>query len=216
MFVCKGAVTRGPSHECDITFLCKGRPKSAQQLHDSTVAVRRAQSVTVPSSRVTRMSFPRLRSLPDLCPPTDRAGISTPSIILWPKTSNAVEKDAGFAIAKKNRHNRCGHGQKEKNVWDRYGDPSLAAPASASAEENGRHGAQGRSEKKWETWGPWHTSPLGGSPVQPTTPYTMQPVNPGEDPRKGLGKRGKRGSVKTQDRLRGKRRPAALIPGDSN
>ena len=31
----------------------EGRPKSVQQLRDSTVAARRAQSVTVPSSRVT-------------------------------------------------------------------------------------------------------------------------------------------------------------------
>ena len=54
MFVRNGAVTPGPSRECDIAFFLKGRPKSAQQLRDSTVAARRAQSVTVPSSRVTR------------------------------------------------------------------------------------------------------------------------------------------------------------------
>ena len=54
MFVCNGAVTPGPSRECDITFFLEGRPKSAQQLRDSTVAARRAQSVTVLSSRVTR------------------------------------------------------------------------------------------------------------------------------------------------------------------
>ena len=54
MFVRNGAVTPGPSRECDITFFAKGRPKSAQQLRDSTVAARRAQSVTVPSSRVSR------------------------------------------------------------------------------------------------------------------------------------------------------------------
>ena len=54
MFVRNCAVTTGPSRECDITFFVKGRPKSAQQLRDSTVAVRRAQSVTVPSSRVSR------------------------------------------------------------------------------------------------------------------------------------------------------------------
>ena len=49
MFVRNGAMTPGPSREYDITFFVKGRPKSAQQLRDSTVAVRRAQSVTVPS-----------------------------------------------------------------------------------------------------------------------------------------------------------------------
>ena len=63
MFVRKGAVTPGPSREFDITFFVKGRPKSTQQLRDSTVAVRRVQSVTVPSSRVTRKCrSPRLRS----------------------------------------------------------------------------------------------------------------------------------------------------------
>ena len=51
MFVRDGAVTPGPSRECDITFFAKGRPKSARQSRDSTVAARRVQSVTVPSSR---------------------------------------------------------------------------------------------------------------------------------------------------------------------
>ena len=31
MFVRTGAVTPGPSRECDITFFVKGRPKSARQ-----------------------------------------------------------------------------------------------------------------------------------------------------------------------------------------
>ena len=53
MFVRDGAVTPGPSRECDITFFVKGRPKSARQSRDSTVAARRVQSVTVPSSRVS-------------------------------------------------------------------------------------------------------------------------------------------------------------------
>ena len=48
-----GAVTARPSRECDITFFVRGRPKSAQQLWDSTVAARRAQSVTVLSPWVT-------------------------------------------------------------------------------------------------------------------------------------------------------------------
>ena len=62
-----GAATPGPSRECDITFLVKGRPKSVQQLRDSTVAARRAQSVTVPSSRVTReCRSPRWRFPPPL------------------------------------------------------------------------------------------------------------------------------------------------------
>ena len=65
MFVRDGAVTPGPSRECDITFFAKGRPESAQQLRDSTVAARRAQSVTVPSSRVSReCRSPGLRSPP--------------------------------------------------------------------------------------------------------------------------------------------------------
>ena len=65
MFVRNGAVTPGPSRECDITFFLKGRPKSARQSRDSTVAARRAQSVTVPSSRVSReCRSPGLRSPP--------------------------------------------------------------------------------------------------------------------------------------------------------
>ena len=44
LFVRTGAVTAGPSRECDITFFVKGRPKSAQQLRDSTVAVCRVQT----------------------------------------------------------------------------------------------------------------------------------------------------------------------------
>ena len=47
-------MTPGPSRECGITFFVKGRPKSARQSRDSTVAARRVQSVTVPSSRVSR------------------------------------------------------------------------------------------------------------------------------------------------------------------
>ena len=62
MFVRSGAVTPGPSHECDITFFAKGRPKSAQQLRDSTVAVRRAQSTVIPGD--TRMSFPWVKVPP--------------------------------------------------------------------------------------------------------------------------------------------------------
>ena len=65
MFVRDGAVTPGPSRECDITFFVKRRPKSARQSRDSTVAARRVQSVTVPSSRVvTRISFPRVKVPP--------------------------------------------------------------------------------------------------------------------------------------------------------
>ena len=64
-FVRNGAVTPGPSRECDITFFVKGRPKSARQSRDSTVAARRVQSVTVPSSRVSReCQSPGLRSPP--------------------------------------------------------------------------------------------------------------------------------------------------------
>ena len=68
MFVRNGAVTPGPSRECDITFFVKGRPKFAQQLRDSTVAVRRAQSVTVHpgchANVVPRIKVPPLK-MPD-------------------------------------------------------------------------------------------------------------------------------------------------------
>ena len=65
MFVRKGAVTPGPSRECDITFFVKGRLKSARLSRDSTVATRRAQSLTVPSSCETRKCCsPGLRSPP--------------------------------------------------------------------------------------------------------------------------------------------------------
>ena len=48
-----------------MTFFVKGRPKSARQSRDSTVAARRAQSVTVPSSRVSReCRSPGLKSPP--------------------------------------------------------------------------------------------------------------------------------------------------------
>ena len=65
MFVRDGAVTPGPSRKCDITFFVKGRPKSARQSRDSTVATRSVQSVTVLSSRVSReCRSPGLRSPP--------------------------------------------------------------------------------------------------------------------------------------------------------
>ena len=60
MFVRNGAMTPGLSRECDTCFvkgqICfvKGQPRSARQLRDSTVAVRRVQSVAVSSSRVSR------------------------------------------------------------------------------------------------------------------------------------------------------------------
>ena len=49
-FVRNGAVTPGPSRECDITFFVKGPPKSGRQSRDSTAAARRVRSVTAPSS----------------------------------------------------------------------------------------------------------------------------------------------------------------------
>ena len=66
MFVRNGAVTPGPSRECDITFFVKGRPKSARQSCDSTVAARRPQSVTVPSSRLCHANVvpPRVKGPP--------------------------------------------------------------------------------------------------------------------------------------------------------
>ena len=48
-----GAVTLGPSRECNITSFLKGRPKSAQQLRDSVLAAHSVQSVTAPSSEMT-------------------------------------------------------------------------------------------------------------------------------------------------------------------
>ena len=69
MFVHNGAVTPGPSRECDITFV-KGRPRPAKQLRDSRVAARRVQSVTAPSSWLTHeMSFSQVK-VPSLkkCP----------------------------------------------------------------------------------------------------------------------------------------------------
>ena len=50
MFVRNGAVTPGPSRECDIIFFVNRQPKSAQQLRYSTVAARRTQSVTLPQN----------------------------------------------------------------------------------------------------------------------------------------------------------------------
>ena len=73
MFVRNGAVTPGPSCECDITFFVKGRPKCARQSRDSAVTGRRVQSVTVPSSRVSR----ECRSLVLRSPP-----LKTPEICL--------------------------------------------------------------------------------------------------------------------------------------
>ena len=65
MFGRNGAVTPGPSSDCDITFFVKGLPKSARQSRDSTMAARRVQSVTVPSSRVSReCRSPEIRSPP--------------------------------------------------------------------------------------------------------------------------------------------------------
>ena len=62
MFVRDDAVTPGPSRECDITFFVKGRPKSARQSRDSTMAARRVQErhrTVIPG--VTRMPFPRVK-----------------------------------------------------------------------------------------------------------------------------------------------------------
>ena len=71
MFVRNDAVTPGPSRECNVTFFVKGRPKSAQQLRDSTLAARRVQSVTVQSfPDDTRMLFPHVK---DLVPPFKNA-----------------------------------------------------------------------------------------------------------------------------------------------
>ena len=89
MFVRNGAVTPGPSRECDITFFVKGRPKSARQSRDrlSTVAARRVQSVTVPSSRVSReCCSPGLR-----CPPLKNARFSRSLRVLRRRRDNLDE-----------------------------------------------------------------------------------------------------------------------------
>ena len=95
MFVRDGAVTPGPSRKCDITFFVKGRPKSARQSRDSTVAARKVQSVTVPSSRVSReCRSPGLRS-----PPFKNAR---------PKVANAKAKSLRF-------QEKVNHGPREVN-----------------------------------------------------------------------------------------------------
>ena len=66
MFVRDGAVTPGLPRECDITFFVTGRPKPEQQLRHSTVVARRVQSVTVPSSRLTRECRSPLKRGPTL------------------------------------------------------------------------------------------------------------------------------------------------------
>ena len=93
------------------------------------------------------------------------------------KTAHAAEKTTGFTFPKKKRCDRWGQGQ--RNVWDRYGDSSSAA--SASAEESGRQGTQGKHEGKWKDWGPWPTS-AEGRPAQSSSSCTMQPANLGENP----------------------------------
>ena len=64
MFVRNGGVTPGPPREFDITFFAKGRPKSARQSRDSTVASRGAERHRTVIPGVTRMSFPRVKVPP--------------------------------------------------------------------------------------------------------------------------------------------------------
>ena len=63
MFVCNGAMTPGPSRECDITFLVKGRPKSAPQLRDITYSggaqCAGHNRTVIPGD--ARLSFPRVK-----------------------------------------------------------------------------------------------------------------------------------------------------------
>ena len=62
MFVRNGAVTPGLSHECATS---PSLLRDDQNLRDNTVAARRVQSVTIPSSRVSReCRSPGLRSPP--------------------------------------------------------------------------------------------------------------------------------------------------------
>ena len=81
MFVRDGAVTPGPSRECDITFFVKGRPKSARQSRDSTVAADRLRTV-IPG--VTRMSFPQVKF-----PPVKKCPIQGAK---WPKYMSTGSK----------------------------------------------------------------------------------------------------------------------------
>ena len=64
MFVRNGAVTPGPSRECDITSFVKGRPKSSQQLRDSTSGGTKDAERHRTGSGDTQMSFPRFKAPP--------------------------------------------------------------------------------------------------------------------------------------------------------
>ena len=112
MFLRNGAVTPGPSRECDITFFVQGRPKSARQLHDSTVAACRMQSVTVPSSRVSReCRSPGLRS-----PPFKNARLKPVKLrrsVGFSKSANRTQyrENAGKwsqEIPQSEKHRKCG------------------------------------------------------------------------------------------------------------
>ena len=97
MLVRNGAVTPGLSREYDITFFVKGQPKSARQSRDSTVAARRSQSVTVPSSRVSRECPPLgLRS-----PHLKKCPIEVPDLV-WksqmPFSQTSAASLSGFTL----------------------------------------------------------------------------------------------------------------------
>ena len=127
MFVRDGAVTPGPSSECDITFFAKGRPKSARQSRDSTVAARRVQSVTVPSSRVSReCRSPGLRS-----PPLKNAR-KDPSALKIVRRANSLRREKN-ATATAKRYGECSEvlvflgkrGRKTVRVVKNYGGSKI-------------------------------------------------------------------------------------------
>ena len=51
-----------------------------------------------------------------------------------------------------------------------------------------RYGMLGKSERNWNTWGPWPPNSAGSSPVQTSPRYDVQPANRGDDPWKDWAK----------------------------
>ena len=46
----------------------------------------------------------------------------------------------------------------------------------------------GKTERKWNSWGPWPPNSGGSSPVQTTPRYDVQPANRGDNPWKDCAK----------------------------
>ena len=111
-------------------------------------------------------------------------------------------RDTAFAVQKRKlQWKRQGQG----NRWDQYGDSSLAASPSASAEEGGKE-TRIMSEKA-NQWGPWASHEPGGKYAQPAQPYRLQQANRGE------GKWSRCLRIGTIVPLSGTRLPATIVPG---